>query len=111
MKKIFKTYIKKGLKKFKNNDFKGAVDDFTKAIELDPKNDEAYYYRGKVKNKLQDFSGAINDYNKALEINPQNNKAKTSLDILYSILERINIDIFANTNTSESSISIYNNDN
>ncbi len=52
----------------KLQDFKGAISDFTKSIELDPKNAEAYYNRAKVKVKLKDDEGAIADYTKSIRL-------------------------------------------
>ena len=45
--------------------------DFDKAIELDPKNAEAYYKRGNSKYRLGKDEEAIKDYDKAIELNPQ----------------------------------------
>ena len=56
----------------KNNlkDYNGAISDFTKAIELNPDDADAYYNRGLAKSNLEDYYGAISDYNKAIELNP-----------------------------------------
>mgnify|MGYP003333369073 CR=1 FL=1 len=50
-------------------DFKGSIDDFTKAIEIDPNDDSSYKCRGLSKKSLKDFKGALDDFNKAIEIN------------------------------------------
>ena len=42
-------FIKKGLKKYDQNDFKGAISNFTKAIEINSEYAEAYEERGKAK--------------------------------------------------------------
>ena len=49
-------------------EFKGAIDDFTKAIEIDPNDDSSYKCRGLSKKILKDFKGALDDFNKAIEI-------------------------------------------
>lgn len=64
------TYIDSAKEKYDNKDYKGAIQDFTKAIELNPKFADAYSNRGVVKGNLQDYRGAIQDYNKAIELNP-----------------------------------------
>ena len=51
-------------------DPKGAVADFTKAIELKPNLSRGYFYRGIAKLELEDAKGAIADYNKAVELSP-----------------------------------------
>ena len=56
-----------GLSKYDSQDYKGAIADFTKAIELDPNDSEAYNNRGLSKADLQDYKGAIVDYSKATD--------------------------------------------
>ncbi|MCC5943097.1 MAG: tetratricopeptide repeat protein, partial [Balneolaceae bacterium] len=56
----------------------GAIEDYTKAIELDPQYKEAYDSRGWHKHLLSDYRGAIVDYTKAIEIDPE---SKMSLGI------------------------------
>jgi len=63
-------FFKRGVEKEESNDPKGAIDDLTKAISLNPNLADAYGYRGSAKEELEDYEGAISDYNKALEINP-----------------------------------------
>ena len=55
--------------------FDKAIKDFSKAIELDPKNAYAYNNRGLYKYHIQDKAGAIEDYNKAIELDPNNREA------------------------------------
>ena len=62
--------VKEGIKKNINSDFKNALIDFTKAIEYDNSNSEAYFCRGNVKSTLSDYKGAIIDFDKAIELNP-----------------------------------------
>jgi clan AA aspartic protease (TIGR02281 family) len=51
-------------------DYKGALEDFTKAIELNPTEEWFYYRRGWVKDEfLKDTQGGLKDYNSAIEIN------------------------------------------
>lgn len=63
-------YIISGTLKFYNNDYYGAIDDFTAKIQLDNNNDKAYSYRAETKEKIQDYNGAIEDYSNAIRINP-----------------------------------------
>jgi tetratricopeptide (TPR) repeat protein len=77
-------YNKSGLAKFKIADYQGAIEDYTKAIELASDTiglnilkkmplqiafGEACVNRGNSKARLKDYQGAILDYNKAIDIN------------------------------------------
>ena len=67
-----KTNLKKiGNEKFGEKDYKGAIEEYSKAIMLDPKFKEAYRNRGMAKHELQDYQGAIADYSKAIEIDTE----------------------------------------
>ena len=55
------------------NEYQKAEADYTKAIELDPENDENYYIRGNFyRYYLEDYNKAIADYTKAIELDPAN---------------------------------------
>ena len=43
------SFFKKGLKKYDQDDFRGALSEFTKAIKINSEYGDAYYYRGRVK--------------------------------------------------------------
>ena len=70
-----KFYFDRAFKKGEKGDHYGAISDFTKVIELNPKDAVAYYNRGWNKGKLKDYYGAISDYNKAIEIDPNDKSA------------------------------------
>lgn len=80
-------FIERGEKKVKVADYKGAMSDFTKAVDLpyisntfnssDRRKTEQYYKkiqsfahfsRGVLKLKLEDFRGAIQDFNSAINL-------------------------------------------
>ena len=48
-----------------------AIANFTRSLELDPKQADAYYGRGSAKQSARDFRGAIADFNKTLEMEPK----------------------------------------
>ena len=64
------TYYSRGNAKFQLKDYQSAIEDYTKAIEVEPSYGEAYYKRGFVMHSLQHFLEAITDYSKAIEIYP-----------------------------------------
>lgn len=61
-------YFKAGREKYMNKDYKGAIDDHTKAIGLKMDYGVAYYNRGLSKAAAGDFKGAIADYNMSIEL-------------------------------------------
>ncbi len=67
-------YIKAN-QKFGQEDYRGAIADYSEAIRLNPNYAEAYLYRGTTRYELGEKQGAIADYNAALKINPNNASA------------------------------------
>src|SRR5436190_1585059 len=57
--------VKSGTEKLVRSDFKGAVQDFTRALDLDPKRTDAVLGRGKARYKLK--SAAEADYTRAID--------------------------------------------
>jgi tetratricopeptide (TPR) repeat protein len=53
-------------------DLQQAVADFSKVIQVEPKNAQAYSERGDCYDKLDQLENAIADYNKAIQIDPGN---------------------------------------
>ena len=58
-------FNEKGIEKYNSKDYLGALQDYNKAIKLDPDYSNAYYNRGLSKSELKNYSGAMQDYNKA----------------------------------------------
>jgi putative GTP pyrophosphokinase len=63
-------YKHRGMANFAQSNYEDAIQDFTKALELDSKSYRVAYYRGVVRSVLKRFSEAIDDYTMSLEINP-----------------------------------------
>ena len=51
-------------------DIESQIDDYTKAIELEPNNGKAYNNRGASYYNLGEYEKAIDDYSKAIELDP-----------------------------------------
>ena len=76
-------YLQRGRSYYFDLDDKlSAIADFTKVIELDPKNVEAYNLRGDAYSSLEDYKEdypyhklALADFTKAIELDPQNAEA------------------------------------
>ena len=65
-------YFYRGLAKMNLDDFPGAEDDCSEAIERNPFVVSAYQIRGLARIQQDNFSGAIEDYSKALKLDPEN---------------------------------------
>ena len=64
--------VNRGIQKAKKGDLDGAIADFDRAIELNPKDDAPYYNRAQAKRLKKDAAGAIVDYTRAIELGSQN---------------------------------------
>lgn len=62
-------YFDIGMECDKNKDFAGAINNFSKVIEIDPNNEYAYFNRGNIYCSLGKYKEAISDYTKTIEIN------------------------------------------
>lgn len=61
-------WVKRGDVRTFGGDWDGAIADYTKALELDPKNDAAYRDRAFAHLKKDNYPAAIADYDKALAL-------------------------------------------
>ena len=75
-------YFYRGVSRSSVGQYKEAIEDYDKAIELNPNNSSYYNSRGiskvrliKYDKDIKGYNEAINDYNKATELNPNNEKA------------------------------------
>jgi len=58
-----------GIKKTEQQDLKGALKFFDKAIKINPEYSEAYLQRGRAKFNLKDIDGALTDFASAINFN------------------------------------------
>ncbi|HZU31024.1 MAG TPA: tetratricopeptide repeat protein [Candidatus Angelobacter sp.] len=65
-----------------------AIDDFSRALQKDPKMFEALVSRGYVRNDMQDAQAAIQDFEPALKMNPDSGVARLGLAYSYLQLRR-----------------------
>ena len=78
--------LNSGVDKAQSGNLRGAIADWTKAIEIDPRYALAYYNRGVSKYNLKDYRGAISDYTKAIEYNPNYAYAYANRGIVLEIV-------------------------
>lgn len=82
-------YNNRGIAKGKLQAYRGAIQDYNKAIELNPNFYEVFYYSGLVKANLKDFRGAIKDYDKTIELNPNHTSTYYRRGLVKIILQQI----------------------
>jgi len=63
-------YKHRGMAKFACSRYAEAIEDFTVALETDPKSYKAAYYRGIVNSVIKEYSKAIDDFTLSLSIYP-----------------------------------------
>ena len=81
--------IKKSNYLFVNKDYKEAIKELNKAIDIDGEyKDVLYILRGETYLKLKKYESTLKDFNKAIDINPSNSLAYNSRAFLYLNLER-----------------------
>ncbi len=68
-------FVAHGIQKAQNGDLDGAISDFTRGIELDPKDSNAYFNRGIAKSRKGDLDAAISDFDRSIAIDPMNSAA------------------------------------
>ena len=73
-----------GRNKAKERDFEGAIENFDRAININPDYANAYNNRANVRHELGDEAGAIEDYTKAIWLNPYCEDFHNNLGIISS---------------------------
>jgi tetratricopeptide (TPR) repeat protein len=78
-------YFLRGINRYMQYEYEGAVDDFNKTLSLFPDYPEAYLYRAKARKANKDYMGAIRDYSKAKDYNFTQTVASLAGDMFKSI--------------------------
>ena len=63
-------FLLDGIRQDSEKNYKGAIDNYSKAIGIDPDSAIAYLYRGKSRTGLKQYQDAIDDLSKLLETYP-----------------------------------------
>jgi Tfp pilus assembly protein PilF len=61
-----------GIEYIRQKNTNAAIEEFTKAIEIDPSYSYAYYNRALEYYRIGDLESSLADYNKAMELEPNN---------------------------------------
>lgn len=81
-------HLNNGISKHQNQDYKGAIKDYDKAVKTDKSNKDAFFNRGSCKLALKDFKGAMTDFDKTIELDPTYARAYYSRATVYASLEK-----------------------
>lgn len=76
-----------GKEKFKNEDIDGALEDFNKAIEKNPKNAEAYLNRAYVYISTGELQEVLDNFDKAIALDSEYVEAYFNRGIIYGYFE------------------------
>ena len=68
-------YLARAYQRMEGGYFKGALEDYNKALEINDRDPDIWLNRGLVKEKLNDLKGAYSDYTMAIELNEKFEKA------------------------------------
>ncbi|NEP39810.1 MAG: tetratricopeptide repeat protein [Okeania sp. SIO2H7] len=71
----FDEFYKHGLEKEKEEVYRGALEEFNLAIEINPKDINVLMKRGNLREKLEEDRKAIEDYDRAISLNSSHAKA------------------------------------
>jgi tetratricopeptide (TPR) repeat protein len=90
-------FIRSGLQKDSANAFKKAVDDFNRALNIDPDNVEARYYHGVMMFQMEDYGASLSDFdaaivsdNESVELFYMRGNAKFNLGLFKDAIEDYN---------------------
>ena len=86
--KLAASYNNRGLACCESKQHEKAIEDYNKAIELNPKYAEAYYNRGIAYYELNQHEEAIEDFTKAIELNPKYADSYNNRGVAYSKLNQ-----------------------
>lgn len=86
-------YFVSGQKKFSDGDYKGAVEEYTRAIEADTNYLNGFLQRGFSYVLLGNYELAVKDYTKVIEIHPEHIWAYISRGSAYNKLKKYELAI------------------
>ena len=81
-----KKYINKGDRCYNNNKYIQAIENYTKAIEIDSNCVEAYIGRGNAYAAMGEYDKAIDDYSKAIQLDPNDADVYSNRGYVYNAM-------------------------
>ena len=79
-----KTHLMKGYRLYRQKNYKEALAELNKAVEIDPRNAEAYYWRGRTLVNLERLDQGMEDFKAAVNFKPDYAEAYDNLGYLAS---------------------------
>jgi len=76
---LAKKHVRKGKDHYKANRQKKAIEELSQAIDIEPRNAEAYFWRARAFIRLGQFDTAIADLNEVVDLNPRYSPAYDDL--------------------------------
>ena len=83
---IYKSYANRGLAYSSLEEWKNAITDFTRVIEVDPKYDWGYIDRGVAYQHTGQWERSVDDFTRAIDINPAAFDAYAGRSVSYGVL-------------------------
>lgn len=83
-----RAHLRLGMMATRNNDINGALDYYTKALEIDPNIAETYGYLGIISTRLNRYDEAIAHYRRAIELDPDLAEVLINLGQVYELTGR-----------------------
>jgi tetratricopeptide (TPR) repeat protein len=81
--RLSKKHVRNGYDHYKENRFKKAREELSQAIEIDPKNAEAYFWRARTFIRMGQYDDAIGDLKTVVDLNPRYSPAYDNLGWLF----------------------------
>ncbi len=72
---IMETYVCRGAASGRAGNVHSAIDDFTKAIQIDPQSENAIYNRGVAREQLGQYGLAIEDFGRSIDLSPTDKRS------------------------------------
>jgi tetratricopeptide (TPR) repeat protein len=97
-----RTHLLKGTRLHRQKSYPEALDELNKAIDVDPRNAEAYYWRGRTRVSLGRLDQGVDDFKTAVNLKPDYSEAYDHLGWLAAKQGQVNEGIAYLTKSIES---------
>ena len=92
------SYFNSGIVKYKSRDYEGAIEDFDKAIKLNPEISQIHSARGLCNCSMGNLEEAKKDYTRAIELESSNNQkniyylARAAVNVRLNLIDEADAD-------------------